>query len=183
MISSCGSKTRILVYASNDIQLDESQKNIKVDDGTTHNEKILDFGSGPITLNIDGPSGKYTLQTSGPGFYIANLKLDTVVGSFQHIGADTGMVKITEDDLKKRIDSLKKLVADSNISNASQNYFIKPGSIQKITDNIKARVFGPYTTIPSGFDASTVPEIYKFYAIQEEREIIANLSKMAGSKP
>jgi hypothetical protein len=48
----------------------------------------------------------------------------------------------------------------------------------RITAETNAKVFGPFTTIPGGFDAGSVPEIYKFYTLSEIREIIANLQKM-----
>jgi len=180
LLTSCASHSKkIMIYASNDIQVDESQKNITVTDGTTHHEKILEFSGGnPVTLNIQSPSGKFTLQANDDGLYIANLKPDTVVGSYQHVGADNGTVKISADAIKVKIDSLQKLIADSNVSAANKNYFIKPNSIAKITDKTDAKIFGPFTTIPSGFDAASVPEIYKFYAVKEEREIIEKLTAM-----
>ncbi len=180
-ICSCASHgKRIIVYASNDIQLDESQQNITVTQGTTHHEKTLEFsGSGSVTLHVTSPAGKFTLLASDDGLYIANLKPDTVVGSYQHIGADNGTVKITPEGLQSRIDSLQKLIADSNVNAVNKNYFIKPGSIAKITAETKAKVFGPFTTIPSGFDAASVPEIYKFYTLKEEREIIEKLTQMS----
>lgn len=183
-ISSCAShEKKIILYASNDIQVDESQKNITITEGTTHHEKTLEFsGSDPVALNVTSPAGKFTLQATDDGLYIANLKPDTVVGSYQHIGADNGTVKITPEGLQSRIDSLRKLIADSNVNVANKNYFIKPGSIAKITTQTKAKVFGPFTTIPSGFDAATVPEIYKFYAVKEEREIIEKLTEMSKLK-
>jgi hypothetical protein len=180
-VTSCGSHgKKILVYGSNDIQVDESQKNITVTEGTTHHEKMLEFsGSDAVTLNVQSPAGKFTLQATEDGLYIANLKPDTLVGSYQHIGTDNGIVKIVADQLQARIDSLKQLIADSNVNAANKNYFIKPGNIAKITSETKARVFGPFTTIPSGFDAATVPEIYKFYTVKEEREIIQKLTQMS----
>ncbi|HLK27882.1 MAG TPA: hypothetical protein VKT28_04830 [Puia sp.] len=178
---SCTSHSKkILVYASNDIQVDESQKNITVTEGTTHHEKTLEFkGSDPVTLNVQSPSGKSTLLATEDGLYIVNLKPDTVVGSYQHVGADNRTGKISNEELDAKIDSLKKLIADSNVSAANRNYFIKPNSIAKITDKRDAKIFGPFTTIPMGFDASSVPEIYKFYAIKEEREILEKLTGKA----
>jgi hypothetical protein len=180
LITSCASHgKKVLVYASNDIQVDESQKNITVTEGTTHHEKMLEFGgSDPVTLNIQSPSGKFTLQANEDGLYIANLKPDTVVGSYQHVGTDNKTVKIGAEQLQSRIDSVRKLIADSNVSVANRNYFIKPNTIAKITDKRNAKIFGPFTTIPSGFDAGSVPEIYKFYTIKEEREIIDKLTGM-----
>jgi hypothetical protein len=178
LLTACSHK-KILVYASSDIQVDDTQKNITVTEGTTHHEKELDFsGGGAVTLNIQSPSGKFTLQAPEGGLYIINLKNDTVVGSYQHVGADNGEVKITQDALKQKLDSLQKLILGQNISAAGKNYFIAPGTIVRITDETKAKVFGPFVTIPADFDAASAPEIYKFYTNTEVREIIGNLSQM-----
>jgi len=179
IISACaGHHKKILVYASSDIQVDNTQKNITVTDGTTHHEAELEFsGSDPVTLNIQSPSGKFTLEANGDGLFIANLKNDTVVGSYQHVGTTSNTV-ITQEELKHRLDSLQQLVVGQNASEANKNYFIPPGKIARISSVTNAKVFGPYTTIPSGFDAGSVPEIYKSYTNKEVREIISRLSAM-----
>ena len=63
-LSACTShQKKILIYASSKIGVDESQKNITVQDGTTQVEKELNFnGSGPVVLNITGPRGSFTLK-------------------------------------------------------------------------------------------------------------------------
>jgi hypothetical protein len=179
IVTSCaGHHKKILVYASSDIQVDNSQKNITVTDGTTHHETELGFsGSDPVTLNIQSPSGKFTLVADGDGLFIANLKNDTVVGSYQRVGTTSNAV-ITQDELKRRLDSLQQLVIGQNANAANKNYFIPPNKIEKISSLANAKVFGPYTTIPSSFDAGSVPEIYKSYTNKEVREIISNLSTM-----
>lgn len=176
---------KVLVYASDKITVDNTQQNITVanGDGTTHHEQELDFTSGdPVTLNVETPQGKYTLTVPEDGLYIANVKTDTVIGSKQHIGAEGGEGRITQDALTQKLDSLQKLVLDQNVSDANQNYFIVPGKVAKITTETQAKVFGPFTTVPGGFDASSVPAIYKFYSMKEMRAIIANLQKMTSSK-
>lgn len=179
-----GHEKKVLVYASDKISVDNSQQNITVanGDGTTHHEQELDFHTGdPVTLNIQTPQGKYTLTVPDDGLYIANVKTDTVVGSKQHVGAESGESRITQEALQHKLDSLRKLVDDQNVSEANQNFFIPPGKIQKLTDETKAKVFGPFTSVPGGFDAGSVPAIYKFYSMKEMREIIANLQKMTSS--
>jgi len=178
-----GHAKKILVYASSDIQTDNTKTNITVAEGTTHHEQELEFtGSDPVTLNVQSPAGKITLEAQDDGLYIANLKNDTVIGSYQHVGADNGEAKITQDALKQKLDSLQRLVAGQNVSEANRNYFIAPNKIVKITADTKAKIFGPFTTIPGAFDAGSVPEIYKFYSIKELREIISKLAVMAGKK-
>jgi hypothetical protein len=182
LFSACkGHEKKVLVYASDKITIDDSRQNITIanGDGTTHHEEVLDFSTGdPITLNVTSPQGKYTVTIPGDGLYIANLKTDTVVGSRQHIGTGEGGQKITQEMLKQKVDSLNKLVADQNVNEANQNYFILPGKAAFITTETMAKVFGPFTTVPGGFDASSVPAIYKFYSMSEMREIIGKLDKM-----
>ncbi|HEV3327361.1 MAG TPA: hypothetical protein VG052_17215 [Puia sp.] len=174
-----GHEKKILVYASSDIQVDNTKQHITVTDGGPHHEQELDFsGSDPVTLDAQTPLGKVSVSAAEDGLYILNLKSDTVIGSFQHVGADNGQPRITQDAAKQKLDSLQKLVQDQNVSDANRNYFIAPGKMVKISSNPQAKVFGPFTTIPGSFDAGSVPEIYKFYSINEVREIIDNLQKM-----
>ena len=101
---------KILIFASSDVEVDNTQKNVTVAEGTTHHEKELDFsGSDKVTLNIQSPSGKFTLDAGEDGLYIANLKKDTVVGSYQHVGAESN-TKITQDQLRQQLDSLQQLI-------------------------------------------------------------------------
>jgi hypothetical protein len=175
-----GHEKKVLVYASDKITVDATQQNITIanGDGTTHYEQELDFPVGdPVTLNVTSPQGKYTVSIPDDGLYIANLKNDTVLGSKQHVG-EGGGAKITQDALQQKLDSLTKLVQDQNVSEANQNYFILPGKAAKITTETKSKVFGPFTKVPGGFDAGSVPAIYKFYSMREMREIVANLHKM-----
>jgi len=179
-----GHEKKILVYASGDIQVDNTKQHITVTDGTTHHEQELDFTTGdPVNLDIQSPQGKITLTATDDGLYIANLKTDTVVGSMQHVGAEGGEARITQEALKQKLDSLQKLAVGQNVSEANKNYFIVPGKIVRLSSNPKGKVFGPFTAIPGSFDAASVPEIYKFYSMKEMREIIGNLEKMAGGTP
>ena len=182
-VSACAShQKKILLYANSNIQVDESQKNITVTDGNSQVEKELDFsGADPVVLNINGPQGKYSLEAKEDGLFLANLKADTIVGSMQH----TGIIKqtrITQEQLKLQLDSLNKLVKGTNISAEAKNYFILPGKIEKISNFTKAKVFGPFSPVPSAFDASTVPEIYKFYNLSEVNDIISKLTEMSKYK-
>ncbi|HEY4338170.1 MAG TPA: hypothetical protein VGM89_19820 [Puia sp.] len=175
-----GHEKKILVYSSDKITVDDSKQHITVanGDGTTHHEQVLDFTTGDaVTLNVESPQGKYTVTIPDDGLYIANLKNDTVVGSKQHIG-EGGEAHITQDILKQKVDSLQKLMQDQNVSEANQNYFIPPGKAQKITTETNAKIFGPFTTVPGGFDAGSVPAIYKFYSMREMRVIVGKLDKM-----
>jgi hypothetical protein len=179
-LTACGHGKKIIVYANTDsFDVDASQKNITLTNGTTHQEKELEFsGSDPVTLNIKSSSGTFSLQATEDGLYIANLQKDTLVGSYQRIGADNGKVIYTPELVKKTVDSLAQLTTGLNVNAANKNYFLLPNKIIKVTENTKAKIYGPYTTIPSGFDATTVPELYKFYTNKEIREIMDKLTGM-----
>ena len=182
-LGACSShQKKVLLYADSKIRVDESQKNISVEDGTTQVEQELNFNSGdPIVLNITGPKGKYTLEVKEDGLFLANLKNDTVVGSMQHTG-ESRRTRITQQELQLQLDSLNKLVKGENISASAKNYLIPPGQVVKISNLTNAKIFGPYQPVPSAFDASSVPEIYKFYSLSEEKEIIAKLTEMSKYK-
>jgi hypothetical protein len=182
-LGACSShQKKVLLYADSKIQVDESKKNISVEDGTTQVEQELDFNSGdPVVLNITGPKGKYTLEVKEDGLFLANLKNDTVVGSMQHVG-ESRHTRITQQELQLQLDSLNKLIKGENISASAKNYFIPPGQIVKISNLTNAKIFGPYQPVPSAFDASSVPEIYKFYSLSEEKEFIAKLTEMSKYK-
>lgn len=182
LVACKGHSKTILVYANSNIKADATNTNITVGDGTTHREQELSFVTGdPVTLNVTTGSGKLTLSAPEDGLYIANLKNDTVIGSMQHVGADADS-RITQEALKAKLDSLQQLVNNQNVNAANKNYYLLPNTIAKISGESKAKVFGPFTTIPGSFDAGSVPEIYKFYSIKEIRDIIAKLSAMTGEK-
>jgi hypothetical protein len=182
--TSCTShQKRILIYSSGDIKIDDAKKNITVSDGTTHHENEFDFTtSDPVVLNAETPSGKFTLEAADDGLYIANLKNDTVVGSLQHVG-ETRNSRITQEQAKAQLDSLQLLVVGQNVNAANKNFFIPPGKIVKINSGGSAKIFGPYTSVPSAFDAGSVSEVYKFYTNKEVREIIDKLTPMTIYKP
>jgi hypothetical protein len=177
-LGSCkGHLKKVIVYANSDIQVDNTKTNITVGEGSPQREQELDFsGSGPVTLNVQTSSGKLTLDVPEDGLYIANLKTDTIVGSYVHTGADAADTRVTQDQLKQKLDSLQKLARGENVSAANRNFFVLPNHIAKLTSIAEAKVFGPYTPIPSAFDAGSVPEIYKFYSIKEMHETINKLT-------
>jgi hypothetical protein len=184
LLSACSSshQKKILIYANSKIEVDESQKNITVQEGTTQVEKELSFtGSDPVVLNITGPRGKYTLEAHEDGLFLANLKSDTIVGSLQHTGSSK-QTRVTQERLKFQLDSLNKLVMGANISAEAKNYFIVPGRMEKISNLTNAKIFGPFTPVPSAFDAGSVPEIYKFYNLSEVQVIISKLTEMSKYK-
>ena len=182
LVACSSHQKKILVYANSKIIVDESQKKITIQDGTTQVETELNFNSSdPVVLDITDPRTKYSVAATDDGYWLANLGMDTIVGSLQHTGT-TKQTRITQEQLQVQLDSLNKLVKGANISAAAKNYFILPGKIEKITSLTGAKIFGPYTPVPGAFDAGSVPEVYKFYNINEVYDIIRKLTEMSKYK-
>ncbi|MEJ7829132.1 MAG: hypothetical protein WKF91_13070 [Segetibacter sp.] len=173
-----GVKKKVMILGKGDISADGGNITLK---GTTgSSDKTIDLGD-EANLEVTMPSGKNSIAVpKEDGFYILNLRTDTIVGSQQNIGSDLGGRTITQEELKVKIDSLTQLTTGANLK-AGQSYLILPNQLIKITDNKGAKVFGPFTKIPGSLDADEngkAPELYKFFTNTEMRELIVNLKKM-----
>lgn len=177
-----GANKKVLIMGRGGITINGNDITIK--EGTGYAEETVEVSGGkPVTWNVTTPSGKISIEIPGEkGFYILNLKTDTIVGSQQIVGRDLSSSRtITQEELKQKIDSLTKLTTGQNISSAAHNYMILPGQLKKISDNSEAKVFGPYTKIPGTLEADKngkAPEIYKFYTNSGMRELIESFKKM-----
>lgn len=156
---------------------------ITMKDGSGAVEETVEVsGAEAVSWNVTTPTGKSNIEIpKDPGFYVLNLKKDTLVGSEQVLGKDISSgVTITQEQLKVKIDSLTKLTKGENASTTNRSYFILPSQVAKISANKNARVFGPFNKIPGTIDADEngkAPEIYKLYTNKEMREVIANFRK------
>lgn len=157
---------------------------ITMKDGSGYTEETVEVSEDkPISWSVTTPSGKTTVNIPDEkGFYILNLKTDTIVGSQQIMGKDISSSRvISQEELKNKIDSLTKLTTGANISLAGHSYIVMPGQLKKIADNMDINVYGPFTKIPGTLEVDKngkVPEIYKFYTNSEMRQLISNLKKM-----
>ncbi|MGI8950343.1 MAG: hypothetical protein ACR2FN_02045 [Chitinophagaceae bacterium] len=141
---STGVKKKILVMTRGDITVKDN--NITVTEGNNYGEKEMNLNnSGKISLNITSPTGNFSVDVPADGFYILNLRKDTLIGSYQKIGRDLNSAHvISQDELKIKIDSLQKLLANQNVSTANRNFFITQNQLKKITDNTDANIYGPF---------------------------------------
>ncbi len=157
---------------------------ITMKDGSGYAEEMAEVsGDKAADWNVTTAAGKTTINIPAEkGFYILNLRNDTIVGSQQIFGTDISSSRtITQEELKGKIDSLTKLTTGANISPNGHNYMILPNQLKKISDNSDSKVFGPFTKIPGTLEADKngkAPEIYKFYTNNEMRDLIANFKKM-----
>jgi len=172
---------KVLVIGRGTLTVNENT--ITMNDGSGYAEQTVEVaGEEPVVYNVTAPAGKSTVTVpQEAGFYIVNLKTDTLVGSQQILGTDISSSRvITQEELKVKIDSLTKLTAGQNASAAAHSYFILPNHVSKISSNMEAQVFGPFTKIPSTLTKDkngNMPEIYKFYTNTEMRQVINNLKK------
>jgi len=164
---------------------DADSKTIVLKDGGGTEEKTIQLNSADkITLTIQKEDGKSTVDISDDGYYLLNGKNDTIIGSFQKYGVPTGSyTTVSQDALKRDIDSLQLLITNNNVSPANRNYFILPYQAAKITNNLEAFMVTPYhrmTSIEKVGDKD--PEVYRFWSIKEVRETLEKLKAMTVSK-
>ncbi len=155
-------------------------KTIESKDGSGHEMQELMLGGDKVVFTLNTPAGQATVELLGNGLYVVNVKNDTIIGSYQKYG-DPRLAQnaITQDNLKKQIDSLQLLSEGKNVSAANRNFFILPNQAAKITDNTEAMIVGPYHRMRSveKIDGKD-PEVYRFYSIKEIRETVLKLQAL-----
>jgi hypothetical protein len=175
ILASCsGGGKKVLVMASGKVSADGNT--VTLQPGTTHNEiTIVPDGDSILVVS---PSGTQGFSVRDDGYYLLNIKKDTIAGAFQQVGTDNSQQVISQESLKGRMDSLYKLMQGTNVSEKSRNYNIPPFTIARITRNINAQIIGPYLKLPASFDPSTEHEVYKFYTNKEIMDILVKSAKM-----
>ena len=169
LLSACsGKEKKVLVMSSGDMQISGNTINLKP--GTRHHEETFKPEGDSIT--VVSPAGTKGFSVKDAGYYVLNLKNDTIAGAYQRVGTDNSQIVISRENLKTRIDSLVQLMKGTNVSAAAKNYNLPPNTIAKITDNVNAEIIGPYLSMPRSFDPSTQHEVYKFYTNRELMEIV-----------
>ncbi|MDQ6812227.1 MAG: hypothetical protein M3040_00585 [Bacteroidota bacterium] len=171
---------KVLIIGRGKITAQEN--NITMTGSSGYTEETVEVkGEKAVAWSVTTPTGKTTVDIPNQkGLYILNLKTDTIVGSEQNMGKDLAGRTMTQEELKVKIDSLVKLTNGANVSSSNHNYLIVPNQLVKVSANIDARIFGPFTKIPGSLEADKnghAPEIYKFYTNTEMRQLITNLKK------
>lgn len=175
ILASCGtnSERKVMVIANGDITA--SGTSIKVSNPTGGAvEKVLDLKDPDnTTFTLDNNGTKSTIEIKAEnGYYILNAMKDPIYGSQLIDGRDYN----TDESLglgkqKLMIDSLKLVFQGKNISKDNKNYLIKPGQMEKISDDlVHARVFGPFQALNNNIDApedGKAPVLFKFYSKDE----------------
>ena len=186
LFASCSSHhKKIIVYIKGNSTVDESAKTITAVDGSGSDEKTISYKTADkVLLKVTGLGDDATVSIDGDGLYILNAKTDTIIGSYQKY-SDPRLTQTmkTQEDLKHDIDSLEQLTEGKNISAANRNFYILPKTAVKISDNLDAFVVGPFHRMTSIEKVDgKLPEVYRFYSIQEVRETIEKLTALTKSK-
>ena len=183
ILASCSTPSaskKVLIVGRGKITAKDNK--VTMTDGSGYAEETVEVSEDkPVSWSVTTPTGTTTVNIpEGAGFYLLNLKTDTIVGSQQNLGSDLGGRTITQEELKAKIDSLVKLTTGANVSATSHNYFILPNQLAKVSSNSNAKIFGPFTKIPGSIEADKdgkAPEVYKFYTNSEMRDLIVRLKK------
>ena len=182
LLSCSKNEKKVIIYSKGVANIDKDAKTIKVlAGGTSQEEQTLNFNTAKkISFNIQSPAGNASVEINDNGLYIINTKTDTIIGSYQVYGAPRTTTKvITQEQIKKDIDSLQQLVKGTNVSSNNRNFFIPPNSIVKVTSNINAFIVGPFHQMTSiEKEEGKEPEVYRFFTANEIRETIAKLQKL-----
>jgi hypothetical protein len=183
LFSACTTEVQKKVLVMGQGDLNVNGKVISMLKGSGHAEKEVAINEeGAIDLTVTTAAGKQTYSLpADKGYYILNLKTDTLVGSRQLIGRDLTNTKVmTQEELKVKIDSLVSMTQGSNIDN-SNNFIVLPNKPLMVSADLNARIYGPFRKIPSKIDATSdnkEPELYKFYTNTEVRDLIKNLREL-----
>ena len=185
LLASCSSdQKRVVIFSKGSVEVNTDAKNIKVTDGAGHEDKTVDFVGKNVEITLNTPSGEAKVTLTENGYYIVNVKNDTIIGSqVNYTSPELVNQVITQEALKQKIDSLHNLVNNVNVGKANRNFYILPNSAAHITDNFDAIIVGPFHKMRSAEskDGKT-PEVYRFYSIKEIRETIAKLEGMTGKQ-
>lgn len=161
-------------------EINTETKTITAKDGGGFDEKTVTVSGDNVVMTLQSPSGEGKVTLNENGFYLINVTLDTILGSYQKYStvADA-QTRITQEDLVLKIDSLKLLVENKNVTAANRNFFVLPNHSVKISDNKQAIIVGPYHQMRSAEMVNgKEPEIYRFYSIKEIREMIQKLEAL-----
>ncbi|MGN6618246.1 MAG: membrane lipoprotein lipid attachment site-containing protein [Ilyomonas sp.] len=188
LLSACQSNPKkIIVMSKGKATIDKDAKTISVPaSGSGHEEQTIEFNSADkISLQVNSPAGNTTVEIQDNGYYILNAKTDTIVGGYVYYGApEDRSTVVSQDEVKKRIDSIQQLITNQNTGITHKTFFILPNTAVKITDNVDATIIGPYHQITSiQQEGDKKPEVYRFYPIKDARETLDKLKSFTVAPP
>lgn len=181
-LSACsgGGSKKVLIMSSGKIIVNENAPvTVKLEPGTTHNEKeILLTSADKETITVDGGQGNKTFDVTEPGYYVLNLKPDTLVGGLVRYGTGGRTSNLTAEDVDHIVDSTQQLLLGQNVNDNSKTYFIPPFTLKKLTAESGSKIIGPYNGVPNSVEADASgksPEMYKLFTNKQKRESLNEL--------
>lgn len=181
LLSACaGNQKKVTVLSKGAADVNTDAKTIVATDGSGHEEKTVTVSGDKVVFKLQSPAGDASVELKDNGYYIINVKNDTIIGSYVPYNAPKQTQDvISQDMLKQRIDSLNQLIENKNVTAANRNFYILPNTAVRITDNLEAIVVTPYHQMRSiEKSGDKDPEVYRFYSIKEMRENIAKLQAL-----
>ncbi len=178
LVSCSGGGKKVLVMSSGKVEINGNT--ITLDPGSQHNEQTFIPSGDSITVVAPDQTTGFSVKENG--YYLLNLKKDTISGAYQHIGENAEQ-KISQETLRARIDSMYQLTMGIGVSPEKRNYNIPPFTIARITDNTNAQIIGPYLRMPTSFDPNQKHEVYKFYTNKEIMDILYKSARMTQFQP
>jgi hypothetical protein len=184
-VACSGHTKKVIVYANSDADVNDNTKTITQKDNEGHLDKEIEFNTGDkVSIKVIQKDGSTSnVEIPEGGYYILNAKAkDTIVGGYQKYSTpEEANRMISQDELKRNIDSLQQMINGQNTNAATRTYFIPPNTATKITANTDATIVGPYHRMTSiEKNGEKAPEVYRFYSISEVRETIGKLQKLTG---
>ncbi len=189
LLASCkGHTKKIIVFANHDVVINQDAKTITQKDDEGHVANDIEYKTADkVELKVQQKDGSTSnIEIPEDGYYIVNIKAkDTIIGGYQKYSTSQEANRVmTQEELKRNIDSLQQMAEGKNTSAANRTFFILPNTATKITANTEATIVGPYHGISSiEKQGNEEPEVYRFYSIKEVRETIDKLQKLTGEKP
>lgn len=179
LLVSCSDK-KMVVMSKGPAEVNTDTKTIKAGDEAGHELKEITLGGGKMVFKLTTPAGEATVELLENGLYVVNVKNDTIIGSYvKYSDPRLAQNSISQEALRKQIDSLHLLSEGRNVSEANRNFFILPNKAVKISNNTQSMIVGPYHRMTSAekIDGKN-PEVYRFYSIKEIREMIVKLEAL-----
>ncbi len=184
-LASCGGENsskefkKVMVYASGKISNNNGDVLFSISPSNQHNEQEFDV-TGKTSFQAKYGDETLSFDVNEPGYYILNLKKDTLVGSLVNFGGEGMVSKLSAEDVDNMIDSTQKLLSGENASDANRTYNIVPKSIKNVGNSASIQVYGPYSNIPYEIKLDkdgNAPEILKFFTNPQRRKALDELNE------
>ena len=185
LLTSCSkNEKKVLLLNKGRATVDVDAKSAIIKDAAGSEEHEMLYNTADkVSIKVKADGKDVTIDIPENGYYVLNAKNDTIIGSYQKFSAQKepsdSFLTITQEMIKKSIDSLVDLTEGKNISAANKNFYILPFTATKVTTNVNAVIIAPFHNITTlEKDGDKDPEVYRFYSIKEIREKIEKQKAM-----